>query len=437
MNSELKVSIVEFGAKENAGLQTEAIQKAIDYVFEKGGGEVQIPGGSYLCGGIRLRSRVTLHLLENAHLIGSRDWRDYDICERDELEPVPNTEKYKGALRRWNHGFIKAIDAENVSIIGEQGSVINGRDCYDPEGEEGFRGPHCINMFFCKNLTFHGYTIQDSANWAHCIFHSENIEAHDLTVLGGHDGFHVRGCKNVIVEDCVFHTGDDCIAGYAVLNMEVRRCDFNTSCSSLRLGGTNVLVEDCKAWCPAIYGHRYTMTKEEQAAMLPTNENHRHTSLGFLTYLSGKEIPMPATPGNMVIRNCTVDGHDRFYQFNFSGSDKWQVGTGVKNVRFENMKVSNIRMPIVAYAEPELPTVLEMRNVEYSIRPGYESIDPIQAGNFERLSFHNVTFKNVKAGHLIKVWGKQGILETDHLTVEDAPENLIVTAEDTFSSADV
>lgn len=437
MKNAITVSITDFGAKENAQLQTDSIQKAIDYVFQKGGGEVRVPAGEFLTGGIRLRSRVTLHLLENAHLIGSRDWRDYDIFERDTLEPVADTEETHYALNRWNHGLVKAMFAEDVAIIGEKGSLLDGRNCYDPEGEEGFRGPHAVNMAFCRNLTFRGYTIRDSANWAHCILNSVNVEGRDLTVLAGHDGFHVTGCKNVIVEDCVFHTGDDCIAGYAVLNMEVRRCDFNTSCSSLRLGGTNVLVEDCKAWCPSIYGHRYTMTKEEQAAMLPTNETHRHTSLGFLTYLSGKRVPMPATPGNMVIRNCTVDGHDRFYQFNFSGTDKWQVGTGVKNVRFENMKVSNIHMPIVAYAEPELPTILEMRDVEFSFSPDYAYADPVQVGNFERLSFRNVTFKNVRAGHLIKAWGEQGILETENLKVEDEPAELLVPAKEKFYSADV
>ena len=437
MKEKLIVSIADFGAVQNDELQTDKIQAAIDYVFTKGGGEVQIPGGKYRCGGIRLRSRVTLHLLENAYLEGSRNWADYDICERDTVEPVPQTDEYKSALRRWNHGFIKAIDAEDIAIIGEANSVIDGRDCYDPQGEEGFRGPHAVNMFFCRNVTFRGYTIKDSANWAHCIFYTNNIDARNLTVLGGHDGFHVRGCNNIMVEDCVFHTGDDCIAGYADINMIVRRCDFNTSCSSLRLGGTNVLVEDCKAWTPAIYGHRYTMTKEEQAAMMPTNEKHRHTTLGFLTYLSDLGVPMQAEPGNMILRNITVDGHDRFYQFNFSGSDKWQKGTGVKNVRFENMKVSNIHMPIVAYAEESLPTVMEMRNVDFSFAPDCPAdMDPIQAGNFERLSFHNVSFHNVGADHLIRAWGNQGILETDGLTV-DGDKELIVTADKEFASADV
>ena len=81
------VSILDFGAQSDAGLQTEKIQAAIDDCFLSGGGEVQIPRGLFRTGGIRLRSHVMLHLLEGAVLEGSRNWQDYDICDRDEIEP--------------------------------------------------------------------------------------------------------------------------------------------------------------------------------------------------------------------------------------------------------------------------------------------------------------------------------------------------------------
>jgi len=426
------VSVTDFGAVPDETLQTAAFQAAIDAVFIHGGGEVTVPAGCYHIGGLRLRSHVTLHLLEDAILLGSRHYLDYDSLENDTLEPI--TEEDKSFMGRWNHAMIRAFRARDMAIIGEKGALMDGGDCYDPQGEEGYRGPHGIHMVYCDSVLFSGYQIQNTGNWAHCIYHSKNLTARNLTALGGHDGFHVRGCENIIVEDCTFHTGDDCIAGFANVNMTVRRCDLNTACSCFRLGGTNVLVEDCKAWVPAIYGHRYTMSREGQAAMLPTNEHHRHTTLSFFTYFSDTCLPIPVEPGNMVFKNCTVDGTERFYQFNFSGSDPWQKGTGVKNVRFENMKVTNIAMPIVVYADPSLPTVLEMLDVEYSLRPGYENTEPIQAGNFERLSFRHVTFRNTKNKALITAWGQQGILETDRLNVEGNPA-LLVNADREFETA--
>ena len=76
----ITVNIKDFGAVESESLQTEKIQSAIDHVFLQGGGEVQIPGGTYLTGGIRLRSNITLHFLEGAILKGSQNPEDYYSC---------------------------------------------------------------------------------------------------------------------------------------------------------------------------------------------------------------------------------------------------------------------------------------------------------------------------------------------------------------------
>ena len=135
-------SILDYGAIPGAqGLQTEAIQKAIDACFLAGGGEVTIPAGDYRTGGLRLRSNVTLHLLADAHLFGSRDPEDYMAFLSDTLEPVRPIEEnrltwlppsmrdqdfdynfVKKALSRWNNALIRLIDAHDVSIIGEERS---------------------------------------------------------------------------------------------------------------------------------------------------------------------------------------------------------------------------------------------------------------------------------------------------------------------------
>ena len=48
-----------------------------------------MPAGNYLTGDLCLRTGVTLHLLRDAHLLGSRDPEDYDHLLADELEPLP------------------------------------------------------------------------------------------------------------------------------------------------------------------------------------------------------------------------------------------------------------------------------------------------------------------------------------------------------------
>lgn len=416
---------------------TRRIQDAVDRAFLAGGGEVRIPSGTWRVGSIRLRSRVTLHLLENAVLEGSRDPGDYYGIEADTLEPVPGDDRHRAALSRWNHAVIKAVDARDIALIGEKGSVIDGRDTYDPKGEEGYRGPHAIDLFYCENVTFRGYTVKDSANWAHCIFFSENIRAKDITVLAGHDGFHIRGCRNVTVEDSVFHTGDDSIAGFANLNVIVRNCSLNSSCSHFRFGGTNVLIESCRAFGPGIYGHRYTMTKEEQAASLPTNASHRHNTLAFFTYFATHEISTPCLPGNILIRDTEVDCVDRSFQFNFSGSDKWQTGQSLKSIRFESMRIRNVRMPMVIYSNQDVATVFEMRDCEYSLAEGIGPIDPVQAANFERISLHNVRFSGIEASHLIRTWSSTGRIEAEDVSIDPPVKSLSVPADAPFYSANI
>ena len=170
-------NITDFGARECDRPQTKEIQAALDACFLAGGGRVIIPCGVFYTGCIRVRSNTTLYLECGAILRGSRILSDYYGYREDTLEPLVEptyspTVKVSGSVRPfsdWNSGIIKVIEAENVSIIGEKGSYIDGCDVYNPEGEENYRGPHAINMYKATGVYLEGYTIINSANWAHNI----------------------------------------------------------------------------------------------------------------------------------------------------------------------------------------------------------------------------------------------------------------------------
>ena len=225
-----KYNVADFGALPGTGKTvTGSLQSALDTCFLSGGGIVEIPCGEYLTGGLRLRSNTELHLCAGAKLIGTRNPEDYNILGSDTVEPVDLTAGY---ATKWNNGLIRILKAENVKITGEDDSLICGSNCYDPTGEENYRGPHAISCWFSKNLSFSGYTVRDSANWAHSIWHSENIMADNLHVYAGHDGFHIRGCKNTEIRSSDFITGDDAIAGHGNVNVLVADCNLNTACSA-------------------------------------------------------------------------------------------------------------------------------------------------------------------------------------------------------------
>ena len=398
-------NVQNFGAKADGAPATRAIQRAIDECFKNGGGEVAIPAGVYHVGCIRLRTGVTLHLLENAVLMGSVDPKDYVDYINDEVEPISEEERgmtvdtvVKGytsrsaePFSRWNNAIIRAYRADNVAIIGEAGSEINGQNCFDELGEEKYRGPHAINMWFCHGVELRGYTIRDSANWAHAIQNSTDIHMSGVTVLGGHDAFDVRTCDRVLVENCVLRSGDDCIAGFDNIDVTVRNCIFDCACSWMRFGGTNVLVENCKGIAPSTYGFRGSLTPEEKAARADTHENCRHTCHNSFLYYCDNRAEVRMTPGNILIRDCEFIQPNAVMNLPFGRL--WCTNRSLHDLTFERCSFLGISMTGMLSCPPEEPFHLVMRDCTVTPREGGESVAIFDGVGVGSITLENVTFE--------------------------------------------
>lgn len=408
--------ITQFGAVCGDALQTAAIQSAIDACFAAGGGEVVVPAGTFLTGGIRLRSGVALHLLAGAVLRGSRDPQDYFAYRSDPVQPLapaqltdalytppsmrmttsyeeskPEFDFLRVAGSRWNNAVIRAFDAEDIAIIGEEGSFIDGSNTFDELGEEHYRGPHAITFFDCTNVRLQGYTVRDSANWAHNLRRCENVRMQGVTVLAGHDGIHASECSNLTVRDCAFYTGDDCVAGFSNVNVLVENCVLNSSCSAMRFGGTNVLVCGCEVYGPGRYLFRGSLTPEEKkSGVLSVNNGHRTNMLSFFTYYADYSLPVTRQPGNIIIRDCRVRMADRLLHYNFSGNEPWQRQRPLADITFENITAEDIAMPLSLYGAPEQPVRFTMRGCTLSARQGTPPFPLIRACFHERITLRDV-----------------------------------------------
>lgn len=394
--------VTDFGARTDGTLCTEAIQGAIDECFLSGGGEVTVPAGRFLTGSIRLRSGVTLHLLENAVLLGSTDPEDYFGYLTDKLEPISGEEREAKAptalpesdcvsvypFSRWNNAIIRAYRAKDIAIIGERGSEINGQNCYDSEGEEHYRGPHAIGMWYCENITLRGYTVRDSANWAHAIQNSQNITVKSITVLAGHDGFDIRTCDRVSIEGSAFITGDDCIAGFDNCDVTVRGCYFESACSMLRFGGTDVLVEGCAGKAPATYGFRGHLSAEEKKNRAPTTEKCRHSCHNVLLYYCDARAKIRKTPGNIVIRGSRFSGPDAVMRLPFGHI--WCCNRSLRDVTFEDCKIDGVSIPITVTAPENEPLSLTMKDCAVTPREGHEDMAFLEGKNVERIVLERV-----------------------------------------------
>ena len=290
---------------------------------------------------------------------------------------------------RWNNAIIRAIHAKNIAITGEPGSYINGRNCYDPSGEEKFRGPHPINMWYCENVTLQGYTITDGGNWGHAIFVTQNITARNLTIYGGHDGFDIRTCDNVLIEDCKFYTGDDCIAGFDNHDVIIRNCIFDTACSALRFGGNHVLVENCHSYSPSRFGFRGNLSPEKKAANAATDETCRHNMHTGFKYYCDFRAEIRKAPGDILIRNCVFENPDTLFELNF-GRHKWCSNRSLSSITYENCRFTGVALPIQIHGDEKEPLTMNIKNSIIRVREGYEKTVVIDATNFERICLENV-----------------------------------------------
>lgn len=398
-------NVQKYGAMPNGALCTKALQHAIDDCFQNGGGKVVVPTGTYLVGGLRLRSGVTLHLLEDAVLMGSINPEDYVDYINDEIEPIPEEIRDKVVdtvvpghssrsaipFSRWNNAIIRAYGAENIAIIGDKGAEINGRNCFDEQGEEKYRGPHAINMWFCKNITLRGYTIRDSANWAHAIHNSSDIHVTGITVLGGHDAFDIRTCDRVLVENCAFRSGDDCIAGFDNIDVLIRNCIFDCACSWLRFGGTNVVVEHCKGIAPSTYGFRGSLTEEERRNRADTHEGCRHTCHNAFLYYCDGRAELRMTPGNFIIRDCEFIQPNAVMNLPFGRL--WCSNRSMRDLVFERCSFRGISMAGLLTCPPEEPFHLTMRDCTVSPREGFQDIALFDGTGVGSITLENVTLE--------------------------------------------
>lgn len=343
--------------QEPGRLQTAYIQQALDCCRDNGGGQVTLGDGVWHIGSVRLYSNTTLHLSAGTWLVASDDWRDYENFH------VPSTLGYLKSpfvVQAWNlpeHYIVApivAFDAENVAVTGEPGAVIDGSDCFDPAGEEKFRGPMGMVFSRCRNVTLKGYTYQNAANWAHQLDSCTCVHMDNVTVLAGHDGINIHHCVGVKIENCDFRTGDDCVAGYDAVNVVIRNCGFNTSCNSFRFGGRNLLVEDCRFWGPGQYPHRVS---------------GRHNTIYVIEYYAMRYDDCRVDSENWLFRNCSFDGIDGFVNYRY-GKLWMHDARPLRDLTLENVTMTNFSQPSVLIPEAGNPVTVTMKNATMTWRDG-------------------------------------------------------------------
>lgn len=388
-------NICDYGAKCSDIPQTKEIQSAIDAAFLAGGGRVVVPCGMFLTGGIRIRSNIELYLESGAILRGSRDPEDYMAYKDDTLEPV-EMEDMTGksattvSTSRWSNGLIRAFDAHHFSVIGEKGSYIDGDNCYDPKGEQAYRGPLGMSFWRCHDIHLEGYTFINSGNWCHGIFKSQNITVRNVTIYGGHDGVDLRTCDNVLLEDCHFCCGDDSIAGFDNNDVLVRNCILDSACQAIRFGGNNVIIENCKTTEKRLsFSHRRALSEEQRklASMKNLDETRRDMTVVYSYYCDRRADPRKDP--EIVIKDCHFVSARDFVRLEFTGDHIWCCNRSLKSFTMENCVIEDIIRPGMMWGDAKEKVHCHFKNVTLRAKKGYGKEPLFVAANFEKIIFEN------------------------------------------------
>ena len=249
-------------------LCTEAFRKAIEDCAKKGGGRVVVPKGEWLTGAIHLKSNVNLHIEQGATIKFSTNPKDY--------LPIVHT-RWEGMELMHLSPLIYAYEQTNIGITGEgtldgQGKAFFWKWHGKPEyggnydilsqkparaklykmmeenvpvaerifgGETDYLRPQFIQPYKCKNVLIEGVRIIDSPMWEVHPVLCENVIIRKLTIVShgpNNDGCDPESCKDVLIEDCLFDTGDDCIAIKSGRNNDGRR---------INVPSENIIVRNC------------------------------------------------------------------------------------------------------------------------------------------------------------------------------------------------
>lgn len=274
-------NIKDFGAlaslpQRPVKLAHEAINLAITVCNQNGGGTVVIPDSTYLTGPITMLSNVNLHFEDGARLKFATDpnlyypavltrWEGIDCYNARPLIYAYGAENIaltgKGTLdgqgentwwpqcgaRRfgWKPGMVSQSGTDGDKTKGPRARLLQWGEQQVPvyqrvfTPEDGMR-PQFVNFYRCNRVLIEDITLLNSPFWVlHPLF-CDDLIVRRVTVINdgpNGDGCDPESCNRVLIEDCVFQTGDDCIAIKSGRNMDGRKWNVPSQ---------NIVVRGCK-----------------------------------------------------------------------------------------------------------------------------------------------------------------------------------------------
>ena len=372
---------------------TAALGRAIAACAKAGGGRVVVPAGEFFTGAIHLKSGVNLHFETNAVLKFSTDPKAYLPAVFTRFE---GTECYNYSP------LIYACGQKNIAVTGEgtldgqadesnwlhwkkgaaRSKLVKMADDNVPVeqrlfGEGDNLRPDFIEFNRCQNVLIEGVHIRRSPMWEIHPMLCTNVIVRGVDIVShgaNNDGCDPESCRDVLIENCLFDTGDDCIAiksgrnndgrrvGVPSVNLVIRGCTMRDGHGGVTIGSeisgscSNVFVENCEMNSSRLNCALRLKSNAVRGGVLQ-NIFMRNVKVGRVAdsvlqidfrYEEGTNGVFKPVANNVVMENVSVDHTPR-----------------VLNVRgFPGAEISNVRIYNSTFKQIEKPDVVQDADVK-------------------------------------------------------------------------
>ena len=412
--------ITVYGAKPGAeaapDANTAALAAAIQAAHAAGGGRVVVPPGIWRTGAVHLKSNVNLHVAKDATLLFSTRPADYPIVQT----------RWEGVELMNYSALIYAFEQENIAVTG-QGTLDGGSTLEDwwswnrkgdrPHqkqkpgrdrlvalaetdtpvaqrifGDGHFLRPNFIQPYRCKNVLIEGLTLLRSPMWVIHPTFSQNVTVRGLTITshgGNNDGCNPESSRDVLIENTLFDTGDDCIAIKSGRNGDGRRVPIPSEniivrgCTMKDGHGGVVLGSECSAGIRNVFVENCTMDSPELDRALRFKNNAVRG--GVLENVFMRDVKI----GRVVEAVVTID---LLYEEGANGPHR----PVVRNVRLDRVEAT--AAPRVLYIRGLENAVVEDIRIEDSTFRGLTEPEVVQHAGRVILSNTRLEPLNLKRG---------------------------------------
>jgi hypothetical protein len=381
-------NILHYGAvPDGKTINTKQIQSAIDDASKQGGGIVYIPAGTFMTGGLVLRSHITLHLASAAKLLGSPNTEDYAFNAGPPTEADANGRHLIFARDCVN------IEISGLGIIDGNGSAFwekRGRTpppadflwhdsiASDWQASTPHRPSPMLEFAYCTNLRIKDITLANPAGWtlrpiACKTVYITGILVRNPVYAPQTDGMDITCCENVFISNCDIDVGDDAIClksenPYGPMlptrNIVITNCVLTTSSNGLKMGtATNGAFENIVFTNSVIYNNDVPDNCRTMAGVAIEMVDGGSVDGVFVSNIRMQNVRVPIfirlghrrmKDTRTFIRNVTISGIDAVGAI-FTSSITGMPDAFVDAVTLTDIRVRTVEGGKLDWGRPDVP----------------------------------------------------------------------------------